>query len=205
MIWRPNTPSSTWGISIERQFEPVPAVFINRDMLKDIYLNIIRKRLPSHAPRRPLAGERPSRARGRRHRNLRHTGTGIDPTQLSRIFEPFFSTKAPGEGTGLGLAIAQRQLREIGGHIEVASRVGKGTCFALLLPYNREGKGIDMAQYDGKILMIDDEQDLLKLSSSILRREGFAVETRSDAREALALLRDESFDIILLDLHNAPR
>lgn len=57
-----------------------------------------------------------------------------------------------------------------------------------------------MAQYDGKILMIDDEQALLKLSSSILRREGFAVETRSDAREALALLQDESFDIILLDL-----
>lgn len=57
-----------------------------------------------------------------------------------------------------------------------------------------------MAQYDGKILMIDDEQALLKLSSSILRREGLAVETRSDAREALALLQDESFDIILLDL-----
>jgi len=58
-----------------------------------------------------------------------------------------------------------------------------------------------MAQYDGKILMIDDEQALLKLSSSILRREGFAVQTRSDAGEALALLADESFDIILLDLH----
>ncbi len=57
-----------------------------------------------------------------------------------------------------------------------------------------------MVRYDGKILMIDDEQALLKLSSSILRREGFFVETRSDAREALALLRDESFDIILLDL-----
>lgn len=58
-----------------------------------------------------------------------------------------------------------------------------------------------MARHDGKILMIDDEQALLKLSSSILRREGFTVETRSDAREALALLQNESFDIILLDLH----
>lgn len=57
-----------------------------------------------------------------------------------------------------------------------------------------------MAQHDGKILMIDDEPDLLKLSSSILRREGFTVETRSDGREALALLQSESFDIILLDL-----
>ena len=58
-----------------------------------------------------------------------------------------------------------------------------------------------MAQYDGSILMIDDEPDLLKLSSSILRREGFGVTTCPDARQALALLQEESFDIILLDLH----
>ena len=127
------------GISIERQFEPVPAVFINRDMLKDIYLNIIRNAFQAM----PQGGRLQVSVRPEQEGvaiEICDTGTGIDPTQLSRIFEPFFSTKALGEGTGLGLAIAQRQLREIGGHIEVASRVGKGTCFALLLPYNREEK-----------------------------------------------------------------
>ena len=127
------------GISIERHFEPVPAVRINRDMLKDIYLNIIRNAFQAM----PQGGRLQVNTRPEQEGvaiEICDTGTGIDPTQISRIFEPFFSTKAPGEGTGLGLAIAQRQLREIGGHIEVTSRVGKGTCFALLLPFNREQK-----------------------------------------------------------------
>lgn len=127
------------GISIERHLEPVPAVCINRDMLKDIYLNIIRNAFQAM----PQGGRLQVSARPEQEGveiKICDTGPGIDPTQLSRIFEPFFSTKALGEGTGLGLAIAQRQLREIGGHIEVTSRVGKGTCFALLLPYNKEEK-----------------------------------------------------------------
>ena len=127
------------GISIEQQFEPVPPVLINRDMLKDIYINIIRNAFQAM----PQGGRLQVSARSEQEGveiKICDTGTGIAPTQLSRIFEPFFSTKAPGEGTGLGLAIAQRQLREIGGHIEVTSRVGKGTCFALLLPYNKEEK-----------------------------------------------------------------
>lgn len=57
-----------------------------------------------------------------------------------------------------------------------------------------------MSQQRGKILMIDDEADLLKISSSILRREGFSVATQTDARRALALLQKEQFDVILLDL-----
>ena len=127
------------GISIERHFKPVPAVLINRDMLKDIYLNIIRNAFQAM----PQGGRLQVSARPEQEGvaiKICDTGIGIDPTQLSRIFEPFFSTKSPGEGTGLGLAIAQRQLRETGGHIEVTSHVGKGTCFALLLPYNKEKK-----------------------------------------------------------------
>ena len=57
-----------------------------------------------------------------------------------------------------------------------------------------------MSEYRGKILMIDDEADLLKISSSILRREGFSVATQTDALKALALLQKEQFDVVLLDL-----
>ena len=57
-----------------------------------------------------------------------------------------------------------------------------------------------MSKQRGKILMIDDETDLLKISSSILRRKGFSVATQTDARRALALLQQEQFDVILLDL-----
>ena len=129
------------GISIERCFEPVPPVLINRDMLKDIYLNIIRNAFQAM----PQGGRLQVSARPEPEGvaiKICDTGTGIEPAQIARIFDPFFSTKAPGEGTGLGLAIAQRQLREIGGRIEVASRVGQGTCFALLLPYNREEQAL---------------------------------------------------------------
>lgn len=125
------------GISIERQFEPVPPVLINRDMLKDIYLNIIRNAFQAM----PQGGHLQVSARPEREGvaiKICDTGTGIGPEQLPRIFDPFFSTKAPGEGTGLGLAIAQRQLRGIGGHIDVSSRVDEGTCFTLFLPLNDE-------------------------------------------------------------------
>ena len=90
------------GISIERHFEPVPAVRINRDMLKDIYLNIIRNAFQAM----PQGGRLQVSTRPEQEGvaiEICDTGTGIDPTQISRIFEPFFSTKAPGEGTGLGL------------------------------------------------------------------------------------------------------
>ena len=89
------------GISIERHFEPVPAVRINRDMLKDIYLNIIRNAFQAM----PQGGRLQVSARPEQEGvaiKICDTGTGIDPTQLSRIFEPFFSTKAPGRRHGLG-------------------------------------------------------------------------------------------------------
>jgi two-component system NtrC family sensor kinase len=62
------------------------------------------------------------------------TGPGIPPEALGRIFEPFYSTKPPGEGTGLGLAICLRILESYGGRIAVESEKGKGTRFTVLLP-----------------------------------------------------------------------
>ena len=62
------------------------------------------------------------------------TGPGIPPEALSKIFDPFYSTKPPGEGTGLGLAICLRILESYGGRISTQSEKGKGTLFTILLP-----------------------------------------------------------------------
>ena len=123
------------GIAIQRQLQPMPLVFINEDMLKDIYLNIIRNAFQAMP------------AGGQLYVNTRcipegvvvqicDTGVGIPPERIRQIFDPFYSTKPSGQGTGLGLSIVQRQLREIGGHIDVSSRTGEGTCFTLLLPFS---------------------------------------------------------------------
>jgi two-component system NtrC family sensor kinase len=62
------------------------------------------------------------------------TGSGIRPEHLKHVFEPWFTTKPPGEGTGLGLAIAQRIVTDHGGSIEVHSELGKGSRFTVTLP-----------------------------------------------------------------------
>ncbi len=66
--------------------------------------------------------------------NISDTGYGIDDKTISRIMDPFFTTKPPGEGTGLGLSIAYTIIEEHGGKIKVSSEIGKGTIFELMLP-----------------------------------------------------------------------
>lgn len=67
--------------------------------------------------------------------SVRDGGTGIQPEILSRIFEPFFSTKEPGKGTGLGLATSVGMVRQAGGYISVATALGSGSTFTVYLPY----------------------------------------------------------------------
>jgi len=65
---------------------------------------------------------------------VRDTGIGIPARQLERIFDPFYTTKTPGQGTGLGLALVQSIVSSHGGFLTVESEVGKGTLFRILLP-----------------------------------------------------------------------
>src|SRR5690606_24676906 len=69
---------------------------------------------------------------------IRDRGPGIPPRRLENIFKPFFTTKD--HGTGLGLYITQRVIEELGGSVEVESKVGEGTCFTIRLPLARRGE-----------------------------------------------------------------
>lgn len=71
------------------------------------------------------------------------TGGGIAPDHLPRLFEPFFTTKPVGKGTGLGLSVSHGIVQNHGGRIEVASELGKGTCFRIILPVRRAGAAED--------------------------------------------------------------
>jgi len=74
------------------------------------------------------------------------SGTGIPRENLDRIFEPFFSTKAPGEGTGLGLFVSRDIVEKLGGKLMVKSQLGEGTCFSIHIPnqdrFSDDGPGL---------------------------------------------------------------
>ena len=121
------------GIAIEVRLHAVPPVWVNRDMLKDVFLNLISNAFAAM----PDGGKLLISAKQRDDWvviGVGDTGAGISPKHLRQIFEPFYSTKPPGQGTGLGLAIVHRQIQEIGGRIEVESAPHQGTHFSLYLP-----------------------------------------------------------------------
>ena len=121
----------------------VPTVLADSGQLEQALLNLAlnaRDAMPDGGELR-IVTEPARRTAGDERRPAPHarlivedTGTGIPEEMLPRIFEPFFTTKAEGEGTGLGLAMVYATISEIGGHIEVTSRVGLGTRFDVYLP-----------------------------------------------------------------------
>ena len=121
------------GIAIEASLGEVSSVLVNRDMLKDVFLNLTSNAFAAM----PDGGKLLISAEQQDDWVVvvvGDTGTGIPQKHIRQIFEPFYSTKPPGQGTGLGLAIVHRQLQEIGGRVEVESVPDQGTRFSLYLP-----------------------------------------------------------------------
>ena len=140
--------------------------------------------------------------------NVSGTGIGIPTDIINSIFEPYFTTKDPGEGTGMGLAVIHGIVESYGGKICVDTRVGKGTTFSIYLPVTRKRK--IQHQYESeqlptgteRILFVDDEAPIAKLGSQGLERLGYQVTTRTSSVEALELFRSKpnEFDLIITDM-----
>jgi nitrogen-specific signal transduction histidine kinase/ActR/RegA family two-component response regulator len=136
------------------------------------------------------------------------TGTGIGPEAMGRIFDPYFTTKGPGEGSGMGLAIAHGIVESYGGRITVQSRLGKGTTFTLYLPVTGKRTALRSHAPEAlpsgteRILLVDDEDYIVKLGSKILQRLGYSVTTRTSSLEALELFRakPDAFDLLITDM-----
>jgi CheY-like chemotaxis protein len=138
------------------------------------------------------------------------TGTGMPPEVQSKIFTPFFTTKPVGQGTGLGLSTVRDITRNHGGFVEVHSTPGKGSRFTVFFPAP-EGQTAETGAADSAplplgrgelVLVVDDEQSILKLAKHILETHGYRVLAASDGREALAIFNRHRASIcaVVLDL-----
>ncbi len=139
--------------------------------------------------------------------SITDTGTGMDKETLSRIFDPFFTTKEIGKGTGLGMSIVYGIVKDHGGTIQVYSEVGHGTTVKIYFPrvigdLEIEEK-IEAEVRGGKetILIVDDDELVLNLASSVLEDYGYKYLTATGGPEALDIFRQkyQSIDLVLLD------
>lgn len=139
------------------------------------------------------------------------TGGGIRPEHVSRIFDPYFTTKR--EGSGLGLATVYAIVKKHGGYIEVESELGRGTCFRIWVPATKAATASSLtntpfggaSSMNGRVLLMDDEEGIRVMASQLLRRIGFMVEATADGAAAVAAYRrameaGRRFDLVIMDL-----
>jgi len=134
-------------------------------------------------------------------------GEGIDEKNISKIFDPFFSTKIKTgkSGTGLGLSVVYNVLKDHGAHIDVKSNLGKGTKFSIYFPETTEKKGTATkvklkGKGNGGILVVDDRKEQREMAKRLLSKLGYDVESVESGQEAVKYLKKKNVDLVLLDM-----
>ena len=140
------------------------------------------------------------------------SGKGIADEVRPHLFEPYFTTKSPGEGKGLGLAACHGILKQSGGHIAVESEVGRGTTFKLYLPLLREGQSegtspteapdSSLASGHGTevILLVEQSAALRGVAATLLENQGYVVRRAANGREAMSIARRmDRVDLLVAD------
>jgi CheY-like chemotaxis protein len=141
------------------------------------------------------------------------TGIGIHPDEISQIFEPFYTKKVMGRsGTGLGMAVVWGTVKDHKGYIHVESDMGRGSIFKLYFPVTRKQHAEHQydkksADYQGKgesILVVDDAPQQRDIASKILSQLGYSVKTVESGEKAVAFLKKNTVDLIVLDMIMPP-
>jgi PAS domain S-box-containing protein len=151
-------------------------------------------------------------AKGRYVRfSVADNGPGIDPAIRKKIFEPYFTTKALGKGTGLGLALVYGIAKEAGGQVRLQSELGRGTTVQVYLPLLADqsssapgffGTQKPGQKAHGRLLLVDDELQILQMQKSAFRKAGYKVNTCTSGMEGLQTFKADPdyYDLVITDM-----
>ncbi len=140
---------------------------------------------------------------------VKDDGPGIAKENLERIFDPFFTTREVGWGTGLGLSVCHGIVAEHGGRIYAESKLGKGASLIVELPIIAEYEQVQADRpvvekarkvAKAKILVVDDEAVVRNFLSRVLTEEGYQVEVVGNGQDALDMMKNRRYRLILLDI-----
>ncbi len=134
-------------------------------------------------------------------------GSGIDPEDMESIMEPFFTRKSMERGgTGLGLSVVYGIVKDLHGFIDIESRLGEGTVFSIYLPATTSAAPAEATSTESQcrgaesVLIIDDDEAIRVLSSRLLSDLGYNVCQAMHGHEAVDIMKERAFDIIVLDM-----
>jgi signal transduction histidine kinase len=136
-------------------------------------------------------------------------GSGMPPEVRDRVFEPFFTTKEVGKGTGLGLSMVYGFVRQSGGRIAIESAPGAGTTITLYLPATTQKPDAEpdiietqaLPTGSERVLVVDDNEDLLNVTTTMLSTFGYQVSCAHNGAEALRTLQsDQPFELLFSDI-----
>lgn len=192
----------------------LPPVMVDFHQIEQILVNLIQNACDALSQR---SGEKKIEIGMYHHASsvfltVSDNGPGIAAELTSKIFEPFFTTKEEGQGTGLGLAICRRIAADHGGNITCSSVPGISTKFTLELPIVNNPKEEETHRAaearkpsPGKrVLVVDDEADILALFRRILESEGHIVETATGGLDAVEKLKKENYHLVICDMEMGP-
>ncbi|WP_457336159.1 PAS domain S-box protein [Rhizobacter sp. P5_C2] len=208
----------THGIELETELEAaLPAINADGDQIGQVVLNLLinaQQALAGQGTRRRVKVQTGVEARrdNRAQRvwlRVADSGPGVSPEHAARVFEPFFTTKAEGIGTGLGLAVSRSLAREHGGDLILeATGAEGGASFRLSVPVSGVADEAVVAlraepaeaPAQARLLVVDDEAELLGLMREMLEGAGYDVATAESGAVALEMLETARFDAIVSDL-----
>jgi signal transduction histidine kinase len=200
--WHDEALAQGLHIVVERDFQPVPTIACHSGEIREVVTNLLFNAVDAL----PQGGRIVVRTYSREQKavfEVQDDGIGMTEEVRARCLEPFVTTKGE-RGTGLGLAMVYGIVQRHHGEIEIESRLGEGTLVRVQLPFYR---GIHAAQAtDGtsvssklRILLVDDEQVVREVIALFLRHQAHEVEVTPSAIEALRLVREQKFDLVITD------